>query len=446
MLMLRKTQGLSYLNTQPAQKVDKFLTEESRGKAILSQLNLDQLLNSIVNFLSNGLEINRALIMLVNEHESYLEFVLGAGFGSRVPDEVRDYRIPLSQADNVLVRVTNTGRPEYVLQGKRSRKRKKDLLLTHINPTSVYVIPLMTRFRVIGVIAVDAVGYDGGPEEYCESLKVFAQQISLAIENASLHRRLKEQDRELKKSHAMLSRAQTLSFLGDRAARLAHEIRNPMTAIQTFVQMLPRKFNDEEFRKNFYEIVMEETTRVNSLITGLLDLVRTKKPGFAFNDLNELIDKMIFLISPQSNAKEIQIIRDFDHDIGLVWVDSEKIKQVMLNLLSNAVEFSNQGGQIEVLTRQCTEIRKPRRIHIEVKDNGMGIDASMIARIFDPYFTFKHRSDIHKGIGLGLFISRQSIKELGGAIEVKSQPDQGTTFLLTLPVDPPHIKGQRPKA
>jgi signal transduction histidine kinase len=130
----------------------------------------------------------------------------------------------------------------------------------------------------------------------------------------------------------------------------------------------------------------------------------------------------------------------------MVWVDSEKIKQVMLNLLSNAVEFSNQGGRIEVLTRQCTEIEKPRRIRIEIKDNGMGIDASMIARIFDPYFTFKPRGDIHKGIGLGLFISHQSIKELGGAIEVKSQPDQGATFLLTLPVDPPYIKGQRLKA
>jgi GAF domain-containing protein len=280
MLMLRKTQGPGYFNARLAQKVDKFLTEESRGNTVLSQLNLDQLLNSIINFLSNALEINRALIMLVNEHESYLEFVLGAGFGSRVPDEVRDYRIPLSQADNVLVRVTNTGRPEYVHQGKGSRQWKENLLLTHVNPISVYVIPLMTRFRVIGVIAVDAAGYDGGPEEYCESLKVFAQQISMAIENASLHRRLKEQDRELKKTHAMLSRAQTLSFLGDQAARLAHEIRNPMTAIQTFIQMLPRKFGDEEFRKNFQEIVMEETTRVNNLITGLLDLVRTKKPGF----------------------------------------------------------------------------------------------------------------------------------------------------------------------
>ena len=266
MLMERKHEAFRYLDVELNRKIERFLTMQPNGKAILSVPNLEQLLNSVINLLSNAFEINRALIMIVNEDEDYLEFVHGMGFSGCIPEEVREYRVPLSQGGNGLARVTHTGRPEYVREGRRSRRRKENILLTHVSPASVYVAPLMTRFKVIGVIAVDASGNEGEPEKSHEALRIFAQQIAMAIENVSLHSRLKEQDMELKKSQAMLSRAQRLSFLGDQAARLAHEIKNPMTAIQTFIQVLPRKFNDEEFRKNFYEILMEETSRVNNLI------------------------------------------------------------------------------------------------------------------------------------------------------------------------------------
>jgi signal transduction histidine kinase len=96
---------------------------------------------------------------------------------------------------------------------------------------------------------------------------------------------------ELKRSQALLSRAEKLSFLGNMAARLAHEIKNPMTAIGTFIQMLPQKYDNEEFRTEFHEIAMEETARVNNLITELMDLVKTKESHFELNDVNELIDR-----------------------------------------------------------------------------------------------------------------------------------------------------------
>lgn len=256
-----------------------------------------------------------------------------------------------------------------------------------------------------------------------------------------LNAELRKQMAELKRSRALLSRAEKLSFLGNLSARLAHEIKNPMTAIGTFIQLLPRKWDDEEFRNNFYQVAMEETRRVNNLITELLDLVKTRESYFELNDLHDLIEKTVLLVSPQSNAKRIEVVRQFGPETGEVWMDAEKMKQVILNLLFNAVEFTPDGGRIEIHTENFKEQEKGKGIRITIKDNGTGIDPAMIDKIFDPYFTTKHKSSMHEGTGLGLFIARQNMQDHGGSIEVKSEAGEGTTFVLTLPMV--HRKGCR---
>jgi len=250
-----------------------------------------------------------------------------------------------------------------------------------------------------------------------------------------LNAELQKQMAELKRSRALLSRADKLSFLGNLSARLAHEIKNPMTAIGTFIQLLPRKYDDEEFRNNFYQVAMEETRRVNNLVTELLDLAKIRESLFELNDLHGLINKTLLLISPQSNAKRIEVVRRFDPDTEEVWMDEEKMKQVILNLLSNAVEFTPDGGRIEILTENIIEEGNGESVRITIRDNGTGIDPSMIDKIFDPYFTTKHKSSMHEGTGLGLFIAHQNMQDHKGTIEVNSEKGEGTTFVLTLPAE-----------
>ena len=431
-----KYEEVNRLNIELNQKIKQLLAIQETGKAILSVLNLNQLLTVIMNLLSNVCRIQRAVIMLVNDNENCLEYIHGVGFERETPNEVKNYKVPLDRINNILVRVTNTGKPEYVPDVQISSLRKENIMLTYGQPTSVYVVPLITRSKVIGVLATDAVDGEGVPAETRETLEIFAPQIAIAIENARLYSRLQDQMVELKQSHALLSRMEKFSFLGDLAARLAHEIKNPMTAIRTFIQMLPQKFDDEKFRTDFYMIAKEETDRVNNLMTELLDLVNTKESQFAPNDLHSLIDKMILLVSPSSKGKKIEVDRRFDQSIEEVWLDSEKMKQVILNLLSNAVEFTPEGGIIEVSTQKDTAEGNPDIIKIQIKDSGIGISADKIDKVFDPYFTTKHKSALHNGTGLGLFIAHQNIQDHGGTIEVKSRINEGTAFILTLKADP----------
>ncbi|MFC1815871.1 ATP-binding protein [Thermodesulfobacteriota bacterium] len=434
----QKYEEVNRLNLRLNHKIKQILAIQETGKAILSVLELEPLLNVIINILSNVCRINRALILLVNEKDGYLEYIHGVGFDGEVPDEIKNYRVSLSRVSNILVRVANTGKPEYIHEVKNSVLRKENIILSHGNPTSVYVVPLITKSKVIGVIATDAVFGLGVPQDTRETLEIFTPQIAIAIENAKLYRTLQEQMEKLKQSQALLSRAEKFSFLGDLAARLAHEIKNPMTAIGTFIQMLPQKYNDEEFRNEFYQIALEETARVNNLITELMDLVKAKELHFEMSDLHVLITKMILLISPQSNSKNIQIDLQFSPDIGLVWIDTEKMKEVILNLLLNAVDFTPEGGKIELKAASLNVNKeKPADIRIEVKDNGPGISPAAIDYIFDPYFTTKHKSTIHNGTGLGLSIAYQNMKDHKGTIEVKSKVNAGTTFILTLPVSRP---------
>ncbi len=425
------------LNVELNQKMKQIVAMQDTGKAILSILDLSQLLTVIMNLLSAVCQINRAIIMLVNEEEGFLEYIHGIDAQGKIPKEMKYYKVPLNRRSNILARVVAAGQPEYVPDVASSGLRKENIMLTYGKPTSVYVVPLITRSKVIGIIATDAVNIEGVPRETRETLEVFAPQIAIAIENARLYSRLQKQMEELKQSQALLSRSEKFSFLGNLAARLAHEIKNPMTAIGTFIQMLPSKYDDEEFRSDFHQIALEETNRVNSLVTELLDLVNTKESNIELNDLHGIIYKMILLISPQTKAKKITVESQFDPSIEKIWLDADKIKQVILNLLSNAIDFTPEGGNIEIITKNHADKGTLEVVQIDIKDNGQGIPPAHIGSVFDPYFTTKHKSDMHKGTGLGLFIAHQNVQDHGGTIEVKNNADQGAIFAFKIPNVPP---------
>ncbi len=421
------------LNNELNKKVAQLEAIQETGKAILSILDLDELLTVIMRLLSSTCKINRAVILMINRTEGALEYCHGTGFDPTPLQRIKACRISLEKKGHLFSIAAGTRKARYLSKVQEPDRLDSELLLALEHPAALYIAPLKTGARVIGLIVIDNFEKDGIPKETRDTLDIFAPQIAIAIKNARLYSKLSEQMQALKKSNLLLSRVEKFSFLGNLAARLAHEIKNPMTAIRTFIQMLPDKFDDTEFRGTFHKIALEETERVNGLITELLDLVNTEESHFEQTDLHGLIEKMVMLISPQSKAHRIEVATLLSRDIGEVTLDAKKMKQAILNLLTNAVETTPDRGKVEILTSLANPDNGQRVVEIEIRDNGPGIPAEIEEKIFDPYFSTKHKSTLHKGTGLGLFIAHQNVQAHAGTLEINRDYFGGAAFRISIP-------------
>ncbi len=421
------------LNSKLNKKIAQLEAIQETGKAILSILDLDELLTVLMRLLSSACRINRAIILLVNHADKNLEYCHGPGFDPDPPTLIKTYRVSLEGENHLLANVAGSGKARYLPKARASDLLDDELLLTLNHPASLYTVPLVTGTRVIGLIITDSFEEDGISKETRDTLDIFAPQIAIAIKNARLYSKLSDQMKALQHSNMLLSRVEKFSFLGNLAARLAHEIKNPMTAIRTFIQLLPEKFDDAEFRNTFHKIALEETERVNGLLVELLDLVNTEESHFEPTDLHGLIEKMVLLVSPQSKALRIKVMTLLSKDIKKITLDAEKMKQAILNILSNAVEATPDKGKIEILTSLSNHNNGRRWIEIEIRDNGPGIPPEIEEKIFDPYFSTKHKSKLHKGTGLGLFIAHLNIQAHGGTIEINRDYTDGASFKLSIP-------------
>jgi len=224
----------------------------------------------------------------------------------------------------------------------------------------------------------------------------------------------------------------------DFLANISHELRTPLTSIQGFVEaMMDGVISDEELRKKYLDVIHRETLRLSRLIHDLLDLslMESKKIEWEVNSLSlfPLIDQVLLKLMPQIEDKKIQIKKDFSSPLPLVWGNMDRIEQVLINLLSNALIFSPPESTIEIRAWQ-----EGKEVAVSIKDQGEGIPEKDIPHLFERFYRVeKSRSREKGGTGLGLAIAKQIIDNHGGTIKVESQLHQGTTFIFTLPMAPP---------
>jgi signal transduction histidine kinase len=239
-----------------------------------------------------------------------------------------------------------------------------------------------------------------------------------------------------------MRRADRLASLGTLIASLAHEIRNPLVSIKTFTQLLPERIEDEEFRNYFLKVASGEIDRLTGLINELLGFARPSEPRLEGEDVNALIDKMEILVATEARKKNVTLNKNYARDLPQIKADAEQLKQVLLNILLNAIQATQGEGKIWIETRQVqvpVEDRVEPFTQIEVRDTGMGIPRENLERIFDPFFSTRP-----EGSGLGLAISHQIIHDHGGFISVESEVGKGTSFKVHLPLKPGG-KGADPK-
>ena len=227
----------------------------------------------------------------------------------------------------------------------------------------------------------------------------------------------------------MLARTDRLAAVGTLAAGIAHEIRNPLVAVQTFVQLLPEQIDDPEFRTTFLELTNSELARVSTLINDLMAFARPSPASLDEANINELAAQVVRLLAGQAKKRNVMLTARLSSEDLLCVVDQGQMKQVLMNLLMNALQATPAGGAVTIVTSMQGEAEGEGYCVIEVYDTGSGISPEQKEQIFDPFFTTKD-----SGVGLGLFITHQIIKEHGGSIDVESEVGQGTRFVIRLPI------------
>jgi signal transduction histidine kinase len=284
-------------------------------------------------------------------------------------------------------------------------------------------LPLLREEKLLGVLCVLTRVRHHFSDDEVSLLASLAQQAAIALENARLYQDLRQSHEELVSAQAELVRTTRLAAIGEIAAAVAHEARNPLGALSNCVQLLRGNPHITGEDAELLTIMQGESKRLNDIVSDFLAFGRPRAPRFAPVDLHELIDATWTLLQRDDRCPaSIGFERRFDGTLTSVMADRDQLRQVFWNLLLNAVQAMRLGGTLTVETR-----RTGSSVEVVVGDTGPGIPAGILPRIFEPFVTSKSG-----GTGLGLAIVRRIIEDHGGRITVSAHDGAGTCFVLSL--------------
>lgn len=309
----------------------------------------------------------------------------------------------------------------------KSRDGNQNALRDRMLQRAVEVsVPLLVGEELVGFLNLGP-RQDGtaSPPDQIEGLSELFSQVALVLQNRMLCEKLR-------RSQARMRRADRLALLGTLTAGLAHEIRNPLVSIKTYFQLLPERYDDQEFRERFQKVAAGEVDRISRLVEKLLEFSRPSDPEFRTVDLGELLYEVVTLLESRAAELRITLKRSAEGTSGLILCDPEQLKQVLINIAQNGMDAVDPGGEISFRMRYDEQGGPAAFVHIEIEDNGSGMTPEEIEKLFVPFHTTKT-----SGTGLGLAISRQIIEEHMGSISVESRPGQGSIFYVHLPLNPP---------
>jgi signal transduction histidine kinase len=240
---------------------------------------------------------------------------------------------------------------------------------------------------------------------------------------------LDQAKKELEQYHfEQMERADRLASVGEMAAGIAHEIKNPLTGIAAAITIIKDDFEPDDPRTEIVNEVLEQVTRLDKTVNDLLFFGKPSQPEPTFTNINSIVEKTLMFASQHRSGKEIKKELKLDSSLPAVYVDSKQIQQVFLNLILNAFQAMQNGGMLTVGT-SMVEAEGKQWARVCIADTGPGIPPQILAKIFTPFFTTKAQ-----GTGLGLAICHKLVTQHGGKIHVESKDGQGTVFTVELPV------------
>lgn len=314
------------------------------------------------------------------------------------------------------------------------------ITLTRLNPATmgpgeactVLAVPLQLGKGVIGAMLLERVRPDAFSHNDLEMLAMFASQASQAILNARNYERLERQYEELQKAQSELVKKERLALLGEMAAIVAHEIRNPLTAVKGFSQRMKRKAPGNEDVARYSQIIVEEVDRLDNVIADVLDFARRAAPKWQEVDLAQVLRQTMDIVGAGLQKAEVVLSVEIGADLPRLKGDPAQLKQVFLNICQNALKAMPEGGAMGIIAA-C----KSGTIQVFISDTGQGIPPEVRGRIFQPFFTTRTH-----GTGLGLSLAQHIVEDHGGRISFESEVGHGTTFLIELPAMIPAPQGE----
>jgi len=235
---------------------------------------------------------------------------------------------------------------------------------------------------------------------------------------------LRQAHRELEENFERMKRAERIYALAQLSAGLAHEIRTPLASLEGAASLVQRETQSTEQRREFLAIIQKESQRLNRLLTSFLEFAKPRQPDLKMAKIGEVLDSVIVLVRNACDTGRLELRRHIQPGLPMLECDPEQLKQVLLNLVTNACQAMPQGG-IVLLEAGPNETG----INIDVHDQGGGIDKENLERIFDPFFTTKE-----SGTGLGLSVAHQIVSQHAGTLTIVRNSPQGVTVRVSLPL------------
>ncbi|MBW7899387.1 Sensor protein ZraS [Candidatus Brocadiaceae bacterium B188] len=445
--------------TQQEEKIHRFALLRKLAELMQGTLQIDRLLHLILTCVTAGpaLGFNRARLFLVEKERNIIYGKMAVGPSSleeanKIWAEITDkyknledlikaseesYRndtplnmitrlMAFSLTDEKEIVVSCIKLKKVILEKNAFSNPDIDKKFVNIVDANEFVcVPLVVKDEAIGVICADNI-YNRKPitTEQVELLSIFANRAALAIANAEVYRKLGEKNRQLRETRERLVRSERLAVIGNMAAYIAHEIRNPLVTIGGFARILLQEYADHKRVKCNAEIIVEEVNRLENILANIMDFSKPVETVMTLTQINELLESTCSLMRPYFKSVHIQLVEKFNPEIPKIIVDQMQMKQVFINLIKNAAESMPQGGTLTIETNAENE-----SIKIDIIDTGEGMSPKVMQNLFVPFFTTKI-----DGTGVGLAVSQKIIDDHNGFIKIKSELKEGTTVSIFLPI------------
>jgi two-component system NtrC family sensor kinase len=298
-------------------------------------------------------------------------------------------------------------------------------LLSEYGLNAAVCTPLVAQRGVVGTLVVLSQDDALWGEHSLRLLEAVCAQVGVTIENAQLYTRVSNYAEELARSQAQLVQAEKLAAMGRLTASIAHELNNPLQAIQNCLHLILHRSLQNQKKEQYLRMAQEEVERLISTVQRMLDFYRPSPTQHHATDVRQVIEDVLALAGKRLQRGSVVVRKDFAPNVPALNAIKNQLKQVCLNLVINAIEAMPGGGELRIRTQLSKD---GEWASIVFQDQGVGLSQEAMAHLFEPFYTTKS-----KGTGLGLSVSYSIIEQHGGTIEVESVEGQGSCFTVKLP-------------